>query len=433
MTAAVVGLGKIGLPLAVKIAGAGVPVVGADINPRVVELVNAGKPLFTGEPELEERLAATLAAGMLRATTSTPEAVAAADVMIVVVPLVVDEARRPDFAGIDAATAEVGGALRPGQLVIYETTLPIGTTRGRFGPALEARSGLSLGDGFLLAFSPERVSSGSVFRDLDRYPKIVGGIDARSSSAAIAFYERVLTFDDRPDLARGNGVWDVGSAEAAEFVKLAETTYRDVNIALANEFAIEAERRGLHLQPIIDAANSQPYSHIHRPGVAVGGHCIPVYPRFYLAGHPEARLVATARVVNEAQPERHVARLAELIGPLAGLTVVVLGAAYRGQVKETAFSGVMPLVRVLADRGAKAVVHDPLYDDHELAELGLTPFVLGHPVDGAILQADHTAYRHLTPTDLPGCRGIVDGRGIVEQSPWLAAGVRMAVVGSPST
>ena len=276
------------------------------------------------------------------------------------------------------------------------------------------------------------MSSGSVFRDLDRYPKIVGGIDARSSSAAIAFYERVLTFDDRPDLARGNGVWDVGSAEAAEFVKLAETTYRDVNIALANEFAIEAERRPA---PAADHRCCQQPTvlALHRPGVAVGGHCIPVYPRFYLAGHPEKRLVATARVVNEAQPERHVARLAELIGPLAGLTVVVLGAAYRGQVKETAFSGVMPLVRVLADRGAKAVVHDPLYDDHELAELGLTPFVLGHPVDGAILQADHTAYRHLTPTDLPGCRGIVDGRGIVEQSPWLAAGVRMAVVGSPST
>ena len=286
MRAAVVGLGKIGLPLAVQISGAGVPTIGADTNPHVVDLVNGGEPPFPGEPELDERLGAALAAGMLRATTSTPEAVATADVVIVVVPLVVDGHGTPDFTGIDSATTDVGGALREGQLVIYETTLPIGTTRGRFGPNLEKESGLAVGSGFLLAFSPERVSSGSVFRDLRRYPKIVGGIDAQSTSSAIAFYERILTFDDRPDLARGNGVWDVGSAEAAEFVKLAETTYRDVNIALANEFAVEAERRGLHLQSIIDAANSQPYSHVHRPGVAVGGPCIPVYPPFHLAGHP---------------------------------------------------------------------------------------------------------------------------------------------------
>src|SRR5207302_5600856 len=134
------------------------------------------------------------------------------------------------------------------------------------------------------------VYTGRVFSDLRKYPKLVGGIDAESAAAAVAFYEQVLDFDERPDLKRGNGVWDLGSAEAAELTKLAETTYRDVNIGLANEFARFADTIGVDIERVIDAANSQPFSHIHRPGVAVGGHCIPVYPRFYIAGNPEARI-----------------------------------------------------------------------------------------------------------------------------------------------
>ena len=173
--------------------------------------------------------------------------------------------------------------------------------------------------------------------------------------------------------ARPNGVWDLGSAEAAEFTKLAETTYRDVNIALANEFARFAEATGINVYEVIEAANSQPYSHLHRPGISVGGHCIPVYPRLYLAGDPDARLPAAAREVNEAVPARAVHLLAELTGGLSGLRVAVLGAAYRGGVKETAFSGVFAIVRELALLGAVPLVHDPLYSDSELRELGLSP------------------------------------------------------------
>ncbi len=169
---------------------------------------------------------------------------------------------------------------------------------------LEQGSGLVAGQDFRLVFSPERVSPGRVFADLRSYPKLVGGIDAASEAGGIAFYEAVLDFDDRPDLPRPNGVWDLGSAEAAEMAKLAETTYRDVNIGLANQFALlRRPASGSTSTPVIEACNSQPFSHIHQPGIAVGGHCIPVYPRLYLHGDPDATIVAAAREANASMPE----------------------------------------------------------------------------------------------------------------------------------
>ena len=135
-------------------------------------------------------------------------------------------------------------------------------------------------------FSPERVLTGRVFADLRKYPKLVGGIDPESEKRGIEFYESVLDFDERDDLPKPNGVWPMGSAEAAEMAKLAETTYRDVNIGLANQFARFADKNGIDVYAVIEACNSQPYSHIHQPGIAVGGHCIPVYPRLYLHNDP---------------------------------------------------------------------------------------------------------------------------------------------------
>ncbi len=177
----------------------------------------------------------------------------------------------------------------------YETTLPVGTTRDRWKPMLEKGSGLVEGTDFHLVFSPERVLTGRVFADLRKYPKLIGGLSAAGAARATEFYEAVLDFDERPDLARANGVWDLGSAEAAELAKLAETTYRDVNIGLANQFARFAATAGIDVYQVIEASNSQPYSHIHQPGIAVGGHCIPVYPRLYLWNDPEATVVRAAR------------------------------------------------------------------------------------------------------------------------------------------
>ncbi|HZU54681.1 MAG TPA: nucleotide sugar dehydrogenase [Actinocrinis sp.] len=428
MRICVFALGKIGLPLAVQYAGRGHQVVGVDIAERVVDLVNAGAAPFPGEAGLDEALKQVVADGLLTATTDSTAAVAEADAVVVVVPLVVDRDGTPDFRPLDAATSAIAAGLRRGTLVSYETTLPVGTTRERFAPMLEAGSALVAGADFALVFSPERVSSGRIFDDLRRYPKLVGGIDAASAQRGVEFYEQVLEFDHRRDLARPNGVWNLGAAEAAELAKLAETTYRDVNIGLANTFARYADRIGVDVAAVIEACNSQPFSHIHQPGIAVGGHCIPVYPRMYLWNDPDAEVVRSARAVNTSMPEYAVSLLAEQHGELDGARVVVLGIAYRGGVKETAFSGVFPTVEALAARGALVAVADPMYDDDEIRALGFEPYSPGASVDAAIVQTDHREYRKLAPQDLPGIKTLLDGRGITDPALWTS--VRRRLIGA---
>lgn len=410
MKIAVIGLGKIGLPLAAQFADRGHDVVGVDINATTVATVNDGVAPFPGEDHLEEYLARLVPAGRLRATTDYADAVPSADAIVVVVPLYVDGSGRPDFGWMDTASHDLAKHLTPDTLVVYETTLPVGTTRDRWKPLLEGDSGLQEGQDFHLVFSPERVLTGRVFADLRKYPKLVGALSPAGAAAARDFYEQVLTFDERPDLAQGNGVWDLGSAEAAEMAKLAETTYRDVNIGLANQFAVFAERSGIDVHRVIEASNSQPYSHIHQPGIAVGGHCIPVYPRLYLSGDADATVVSAAREANAAMPVHVVGRLAERLGDLSGRRVAVLGAAYRGGVKETAFSGVFETVRALRELGADPAVHDPMFSDEELAALGFAPYHLGTEVDAVVVQSDHREYAALRHEDVPGARVVVNGR-----------------------
>jgi nucleotide sugar dehydrogenase len=279
-------------------------------------------------------------------------------------------------------------------------------------------------------YSPERVLTGRVFADLRKYPKLIGALSDEGNRRAREFYEAVLQFDERPDLPRPNGVWDLGTTEASEMAKLAETTYRDVNIGLANQFGLFAASHGIDVYKVIEACNSQPYSHIHRPGIAVGGHCIPVYPRLYLATDPDADIVRTARQLNASMPERLVAQAEAILGSLSGLSAVVLGAAYRGGVKETAFSGVFPTAQALRERGAEVRVHDPLYSDDELRALGFEPFRMGDAVDVAVLHTDHAEYRTLAPDRLPGVKLLVDGRAATDAALW--AGTPRIVVGAAS-
>ena len=429
MKIAVVALGKIGLPLAVQFAKKGHHVIGCDVNQKTVDLVNAGTEPFPGEAHLAQYLSECVKSGHLTATTDTTTAVSQSDAVVIVVPLFVDEEGIPDFGWMDSATEKIAQGLKPGTLVSYETTLPVGTTRNRFAPALEKGSGLVAGKDFHLVFSPERVLTGRVFADLRKYPKLVGGINEASTKAGIKFYEAVLDFDDRADLSEKNGVWDLGTAEASEMAKLAETTYRDVNIALANQFAIFAEGANIDIAKVIAASNSQPYSHIHQPGIAVGGHCIPIYPRFYLWNDPEATVVRSAREANSKMPEHAVSLLSGALGDLKGKKVAVLGISYRGGVKESAFSGVFATVAALKAEGADVSVHDPMYTDDESTKLGFTPHHMGESVDGVILQADHKEYVALSASDFPGLLAVVDGRRSLDRSQF--AGVRFNVIGAP--
>ncbi len=431
MKIAVIAMGKIGLPLAVQFADMGHDVIGVDVQQAVVDKVNAGIEPFPGEAHLQEKLSELVPAGRLRATTDYSEAIPGADAIVIVVPLFVnDETWQPDFGWMEAATRSFAEHLTPGTLVSYETTLPVGTTRNRWKPMIEEISGLIEGKDFHLVFSPERVLTGRVFEDLRKYPKLVGGLNPAGTAKGVEFYQQVLTFDERPDLPQGNGVWDMGSAEAAEMAKLAETTYRDVNIGLANQFGKFAAANGIDVHKVIDASNSQPYSHIHRPGIAVGGHCIPVYPRLYLYTDPDASIVRTAREANMTMPEYAIALAEGALGDLRGRRVVVLGASYRGRVKETAFSGVFPTVEGLGARGAEVLVHDPMFSDEELTGYGFTPYHPGDPVDVAILQADHPEYLELTPESLPGVQVMIDGRGVLDPAQWKGVAYRSIGDGS---
>ncbi|KJL26332.1 nucleotide sugar dehydrogenase [Microbacterium azadirachtae] len=429
MRIAVVALGKIGLPLAVQFASSGHEVIGVDVNQRTVDKINSGLEPFPGEAHLQEKLAEVIALGRFRATTEFAEAIPEAEAVVLVAPVFVDEETwEPDFQYMDAATIALAAHLSEGTLISYETTLPVGATRTRFASMLEKGSGLTEGVDFHVVYSPERVLTGRVFEDLRKYPKLIGALSEEGNRRAREFYEAVLQFDERPDLPRPNGVWDLGTTEASEMAKLAETTYRDVNIGLANQFGLFAASHGIDVYKVIEACNSQPYSHIHRPGIAVGGHCIPVYPRLYLATDPEADIVRTARQLNASMPDRLVSRAESVLGSLTGLTAVVLGAAYRGGVKETALSGVFPTVQALRERGADVRVHDPLYTDEELRALGFVPHTLGDTVDVAVLQTDHAIYRTFDPSHLPGIRLLVDGRAATDPALW--AGTPRIVVGA---
>lgn len=427
MKISVVGLGKIGLPLAVQYALKGHQVFGIDINTRVVSQVNQGIEPFPGEADLELRLRTAVTSGTLKATDDYAEAIPISDVVVVVVPLFVDSNGHPDFDWMDAATQSIAHHLTEDTLVLYETTLPVGTTRNRWAPMLEKGSGLVEGKDFHVAFSPERVLTGRVFEDLKKYPKLVGGLSELGTAKAATFYDEVLDFDLRPDLRKPNGVWVVDSAEAAEFVKLAETTYRDVNIGLANQFARFADSIGINVYEVIEAANSQPYSHIHKPGVAVGGHCIPVYPQLYLWSDPGATVVSASRKANVNMPRYAVGLLEKTVGNLSGLTVLILGVSYRGGVKETAFSGAFDVANELAACGARAVAFDPMYSAQELEALGFSALSSNDEVDAIIVQADHAEFLELSIEDYPNLKSIVDGRAFLREANW---GSKLQVLGA---
>ena len=411
---ALVGAGKMGLPLAAQFAGHGWQVTAVDVNQAVVDAINEGRSHVGEEPGLVEAVADAHASGRLRATTDGTGAAGAVDVVVIIVPVMLDDDQQPDYRYMDAAAAAVGPGLHAGSLVIFETTLPVGDTRGRYVPMLEAASGLTVENDLYVAFSPERLLSGHVFQNLATYPKLVGGIGPASTARAAAFYASVLDAE----------IVAMSSAEAAEFSKLADTTYRDVNIALANEFANYAERAGVDILEVIEAANSQPYSHIHQPGIGVGGHCIPVYPHFLLSRAPELTLVDASRKANDGQVDRAIGTLERVLGGLEGAEVLVLGLTYRHGVKELAYSRAIPLIDALRARGARVRAFDPLLDGDEIARVGAEPWAWGSSapdVRAIITQTGDPVFSTFDPSWFPALRAVLDGRNSLRDKTWPAS------------
>jgi nucleotide sugar dehydrogenase len=400
--AVVVGAGKMGLPLAAQFSRHGWDVTAVDVNRAVVEAINEGRSHVTEEPGLAEAVAEMHAAGRLRATTDAAGATREADVVVLIVPVMLDDGHQPDYRYMDSAVDSIAPGVHAGLTVIFETTLPVGDTRSRFTPKMEQASGLVGERDFFVAFSPERLFSGAVFANLATYPKLVGGIGPESGRRAAVFYDSVLDAE----------IVSMSCAEAAEFSKLADTTYRDVNIALANDFARYADRVGVDIQEVIDAANSQPYSHIHQPGIGVGGHCIPVYPHLILSRAPDLEVIAASRRTNDEQVGLAIKALEAALGGLDDVPILVLGMTYRENVKELAYSRALPLIERLGFHGASVYAYDPLLANEEIQRCCAIPYRWGEPgpFRAVVTQTADKLWETLDFARFPQLEMVVDGR-----------------------
>lgn len=432
-TVAVIGAGKMGLPIACRLGMMGARVWACDVRADAVEAINSGKSPID-EPGVPELLAELVSNGRLTATTDTLDAVRRSDVAIVLVPAVLTDDRHADLRALEAVTRTLATALHAGLLIVYETTVPVGTTRSRFLSLLSERSSLVAGRDWHLAYSPERVKSRHVLDRLGTTPKIVGGLTTACRDRASAFYARYL----------GAPIAAVPSLEAAEFAKLAGMVYRDVNIALANELARYAESVGIDLTALIAPTNTDAESALLHPGIGVGGHCTPVYPWFLIHdAHDrglELPVVENARLMNDAQPAYCIDRLESALGPLAGATVAILGLGFRPEVKEHLMSPAFGVRTALRARGARAVLVDPLYEKAEIVHHGFEPATLsellgGSPtlpsVDAVVLVTAHRAFLNLDWAQLAarGVRVALDGRNAWDAAAVDAAGVSYLGVG----
>ena len=358
---AIYGLGKMGLPLAGVFAERGASVIGVDVNADVVASVNRGVNHVKEEHGLDELVERNVREGRLEATLDGADAARRADVMIIIVPAFLDEAKKADLGIIKDASEKIAQGLEKGDFVIVETTVPPGTTENFVKPILES-SGLKAGVDFGLAHCPERTSSGRAVVDISgAYPKVVGGVDQISTDTAVGIY----------NVINERGVIPVSNSRTAEMVKIAEGLHRDVNIALANELAMVSDENGVDVWEVIEVANTDPNCNLHEPGAGVGGHCIPVYPWFVINGTGSTRLIRTAREVNDSMSGhvvRKVSKELEKSGkPVSGSNVLVAGLVYRPGVKETYNTPAKRVIKELRDLGANVFGYDPVLSEDEMA------------------------------------------------------------------
>jgi nucleotide sugar dehydrogenase len=386
--ALVIGLGYVGLPLAVQAARAGFRVTGFDTSAEIAAGLNAGRSHVDDVPAAE--VVQARARGF-RATSGEAE-IGPQDVIVICVPTPLSEADGPDLGAVRAAAATTGRLLRPGTLVSLESTTYPGTTDDVVRPLLEKTSGLTAGIDFSLVFSPERIDPGNPEYGLVNTPKIVGGVTPSCADAAVAFYGVIC-----------EQVVRAASAREAEMAKLLENTYRHVNIALVNEMAIFCHELGLDLWDAIRCAATKPFGfQAFYPGPGVGGHCIPIDPN-YLSYKVRAelnypfRFVELAQEINSRMPGYVVDRAAELLNthakPLNGARVLLLGVTYKKDIADQRESPARPIARKLLQRGAALSYHDPFVDNWQVDGRDIpraaSPVA---PADLTILLQAHTGY-----------------------------------------
>ncbi len=358
----VIGLGKMGLPLAMVFSNAGYKVKGYDISHETVSMLNDGKTIIVDEPYVQERLRNARTNNLFEATTSIRDAVENSDFILVIIPVLTDKNGSADLTSLVDLYKNLEENCEKGVIYIQESTLPPGTTSGLLKTTLERNQWIS-GKDFGLVFAPERTFSGRAIDDIEtRYPKIIGGDTDNAANIAQLLYEQVCE----------KGVLKLTNATTAEAVKTFKGAYRDANIAIANQFAILADLYKIDIVEIIEAANSEPFSHIHNPGIGVGGHCIPVYPRFLISQGEEQgylpNLLSIARNINDEMVDYSIKTLSKYSKNWED-EILIMGISYRGGVKEVRLSPALRLVPQLLSENAKLKVTDPLYSEEEIDKI----------------------------------------------------------------
>ena len=389
-TLGVIGLGYVGLPLAVEAGQAGINVIGFDVNETVADLVNAGASHIQDVPA--EHVATLRDAALLEATTDMAR-LSECDVISICVPTPLSKTRDPDVSYILAASESVAAGLRTGQLVVLESTTYPGTTREVMLPALE-ETGLNVGEDFHLCFSPERVDPGNATWHTKNTPKVIGGITAECTAAGVAFYERFI-----------DTVVPVSSTEAAEMTKILENTFRAVNIGLVNETALIAERLGVDVWEVIDAAATKPFGFMKfTPGPGLGGHCIPVDPH-YLSWkmrtlNYKTRFIELASEINSEMPYFVVDKVREALNrqkkAVNGSSVLLLGVAYKRDIDDVRESPALDVLKLLVEDGANVSYHDPFVPElrgegADLESIELTDDALSR-ADAVVILTDHSEF-----------------------------------------
>ena len=413
----VLGLGYIGLPTASAFARSGIRVTGVDNNPKIVESLQKGV-LHIKEPGLDAFVQEAFQSGRLK-VVSKPEK---AEAFIIAVPTPIYHDKSADLSFVKSAAESIQPVLERGNLVVLESTSPPRTTRDIVAPILE-RSGLKAGTDFLLAYSPERVLPGQIIRELTENARVIGGVDRASAEAGRDLYRA---------FARGEIV--LTDATTAETVKLMENTYRDVIIAIANEFSRLADKFGIDVWEAISLANRHPRVKILSPGPGVGGHCISVDPWFLVEAAPAlTHLIRTAREINDSQPEYVVRRVESILGKLSGRKIAVLGLTYKPDVDDVRESPSLEVVRLLAAGGADVTTCDPLAPavEHPGRRAGSVEEAV-HGADAVILLVGHKPYRALSPESLQRSMRqamAIDCQHAWDRAQWEASGFQFHQLG----
>lgn len=424
-TIAIYGLGHIGLPTAAILASNNLKVIGADVNSKNVDMINKGICSFK-EPGLDELVKKCVDNQLLHATTDLVEAASKSDILIVIVPTPVDKTNNADLTYVKSACESISKGLKKDNLVIIESTVPPETGINVVKPILE-KSGLHCGEDFYLAYSPERALPNNTLYEMTHNTRIVGGYNKKSADMASVVYSYITQSD----------IIQVKNMTSAEMVKLMENTYRDVNIALANEFALLCEKIDVNVNEVIKSANYHPRVNIHSPGPGVGGHCIPVDPYFLIElGNKydvETPLLDSSRLINNSMPQHVLEILLNNIDTKTKHTIGILGIAYKGNVDDIRETPSIELINLLKEYDFDIIAHDPYVNCETITKLNIKYESYENVLksDCVILMTDHDLYKSIKPEMLIN-KFIICTRDILDAEEFRNENINFQAIGNIS-